>query len=137
MRQYNGWIGVDLDGTLARYTSGFGLATIGQPIPEMVDKVKQQLALGNDVRIFTARVASYFQCVAEWHDPNSKEFEVWLRRVEFARQEYLHQLAIINDWCLMVFGMTLPVTCIKDYNMIVCWDDRAIQVIPNTGKFVE
>ena len=32
----NGWIGVDLDGTLANYTT-FGDGFIGDPIPRMIE----------------------------------------------------------------------------------------------------
>jgi len=53
----NGWIGVDLDGTLAYYDEWRGLYHIGEPIPAMVDRVKRWLAEGRDVRIFTARVS--------------------------------------------------------------------------------
>lgn len=31
-------------------------------------------------------------------------------------------------------GRVLPITNIKDYQMIELWDDRAVQVIPNTGQ---
>jgi hypothetical protein len=31
----------------------------------------------------------------------------------------------------------LPVTCKKDYGMIFCVDDRAKQVVPNTGVLLE
>src|SRR5690349_18780615 len=51
----SGWIGVDLDGTLAEYHGWKGVEHIGPPIPEMVARVKQWLAEGRDVRIFTAR----------------------------------------------------------------------------------
>ena len=56
------WIGVDLDGTLARYEQYEGPMSIGEPIPEMVDRVKAWLAAGREVRIFTARVS-------DPHDP--------------------------------------------------------------------
>lgn len=48
-----GWIGVDLDGTLAEYTGWHGPGHIGPPIPKMLDRVKNWLAEGVDVRIFT------------------------------------------------------------------------------------
>ena len=51
-----GWIGVDLDGTLAEYNGWQGPANIGAPIPAMVERVKAWLEEGRDVRIFTARV---------------------------------------------------------------------------------
>ena len=51
-----GWIGVDLDGTLAYYDHWRGPHHIGDPIPAMLNRVKSWLAEGKDVRIFTARV---------------------------------------------------------------------------------
>ena len=50
----SGWIGVDLDGTLAKY--GIWDGSIGEPIPLMVERVKIWIALGVEVKIFTARV---------------------------------------------------------------------------------
>lgn len=51
-----GWIGIDLDGTLAEYDGWKGVEHIGKPIPSMVKRVKEWISEGKDVRIFTARV---------------------------------------------------------------------------------
>jgi hypothetical protein len=51
----NGWIGVDLDGTLAQYDHYRGDDHVGAPIQPMVDRVRGWLADGHDVRLFTAR----------------------------------------------------------------------------------
>ena|SRR5271157_1186425 len=104
----NGWIGVDLDSTLAKYTEFTGETQIGKPVPLMVARVKKWLRAGKDVRIFTARIAN----------ADNKE------AVENA----------IKNWCITHVGKALPVTCKKDSKMIELWDDRAVQVIPNTGK---
>lgn len=101
----SGWIGVDLDGTLAEYRGWQGPEHIGPPIPKMVERIKKWLAHGLEVRVFTARVAHPHPGV--------------VRRIE--------------DWCLAHIGHVLPVTATKDYAMIELWDDRAVQVIPNTG----
>jgi hypothetical protein len=50
-----GWIGVDLDGTLAEYDYWHGDHHIGRPIPAMVERVRKWLSEGQEVRIFTAR----------------------------------------------------------------------------------
>lgn len=50
-----GWIGVDLDGTMAHYDGFKGDDHVGEPIQPMIDRVKQWIAAGKDVRIFTAR----------------------------------------------------------------------------------
>jgi hypothetical protein len=63
----NGWIGVDLDGTLAHYDVWRGEDHIGAPIPAMVDRVKQWLEEGLNVRIFTARVGAHQrEVIAAW-----------------------------------------------------------------------
>lgn len=111
MSRIKGWIGVDLDGTLAHYDTWRGVEHIGMPIPEMVRRVKEWLADGTDVRVFTARVG-----------PMSDEGST----VEQARDA-------VEKWCKKHIGVVLPVTATKDYGMIELWDDRTVQVVPNTG----
>lgn len=111
-----GWIGVDLDGTLARYGGWQGELNIGEPIEPMVNRVKTWIAQGKDVRIFTARVTEGIKNI-DGSDHN----------VEAVRNA-------IQLWCEKHIGKKLPVTNIKDYAMIELWDDRAIQVIANTGR---
>lgn len=108
-----GWIGVDLDGTLAEYNGWKGVDHIGNPIPLMVERVKKLLLDGANVRIFTARV-----------HPNQDG-----RKIEMVRYW-------IEKWCLEVFGEVLPITHEKDFGMIHLYDDRAVQVEFNTGKLV-
>lgn len=50
-----GWIGVDLDGTLAEYDRYRGEDHVGKPVDRMVKRVRQWRAEGRDVRLFTAR----------------------------------------------------------------------------------
>jgi hypothetical protein len=106
-----GWIGVDLDGTLAEYTHWRGNAHIGPPVPRMVRRVKDWLAAGRDVRVFTARVG-----------PQGSPGDVARAREAIAA------------WCREHVGRTLPVTAIKDFTMVELWDDRCVQVVPNTGQ---
>lgn len=54
-----GYIGVDLDGTLAEY-HGWGDDSIGAPVPKMLARVKKWLAEGQEVRIVTARVSGAY-----------------------------------------------------------------------------
>lgn len=103
----SGWIGVDLDGTLAEYGEWEGVDHIGPPIPKMVERVKGWLADGRDVRIFTARVGGAETDAA---------------------------IPVINAWIEGVFGRLLPITNVKDFAMIELWDDRAVQVEKNTGE---
>lgn len=120
----HGWIGVDLDGTLAFYDGWRGPEHIGAPIPAMLERVKNWLEEGRDVRIFTARVDGG---------------EVALRMGNPAGESCRNVSAVeqhIRAWCKRHIGRELPVTCRKDYGMIELWDDRAVQVIPNTGRTI-
>lgn len=117
MSNTRGWIGVDLDGTLAVYDGYKGLNHIGEPIPKMVDRVKHWLAEGKEVRIMTARVAQ----------------SVYRQR----ETDIFRTVCAIEDWCQEHIGQRLKVTCIKDFEMVELWDDRAVQVIPNTGERVD
>jgi len=105
-----GWIGVDLDGTLAEYHGWVSPSHIGPPIHRMLDRVKKWRAEGCEVRIFTARVSD------EGQAPEARE--------------------AIEQWCLKFLGEILPVTHMKDYEMIELWDDRCVQVIQNTGEVI-
>lgn len=104
------WIGVDLDGTLASWSSGemaeYGLTHIGPPVPEMAARVKAWLAQGIVVKVLTARVSGNAP-------PAVRE--------------------AIEAWTEEHLGTRLEVTCSKDYNMLELWDDRAVQVVCNTG----
>lgn len=104
-----GWIGVDLDGTLAEYSHWVSPTHIGAPIQPMRVRVLRWLAEGRDVRIFTARVTD--------------------GRPEVVRA--------IEKWCVKNLGRKLPITATKDYAMVELWDDRAVQVEPNTGRRVD
>lgn len=106
-----GWIGVDLDGTLAHYDGWQGIAHIGAPIPKMVTRVQQWIAKGQVVKIFTARVGG-------------------------AEDSSLAQI-YINNWCHRHIGIVLPITAKKDMAMVELWDDRAVQVQTNTGNRVD
>src|SRR6185295_15163214 len=98
-----------LDGTLARYDGWRGVAHIGEPVPAMLERVKEWLDAGIEVRIFTARVCR-------------------------TGDELTEALQPIQCWCLEHIGCVLPVTNVKDFGMVELWDDRAVQVEPNTGR---
>ena len=121
-----GWIGVDLDGTLAEYHGWVNTFHIGKPIPAMVARVKEWLAEGADVRIFTARV-------------DGGEIAEQMGVDADTVQRYKDVPAIrtmIQDWCEIHIGVRLPVTNKKDYGMVELWDDRCVQIVPNTGKTI-
>ena len=98
-----GWIGVDLDGTLAHYEKWTAHDHIGEPIEAMVNRVRDWIFDGWEVRIFTARA-----CEPRCIEP-------------------------IKAWCRQHIGMELAITNQKDLQMVQLWDDRCVQVVPNTG----
>jgi hypothetical protein len=116
-----GWIGIDLDGTLAEYDGE--VDHIGKPIPKMAGRVREWLWEGRDVRIFTARVAASGAMIPE---------SGMLDSAEFASD----QAKLIKAWCKEHVGVELLITCIKDAQMEELWDDRAVQVIKNTGQTI-
>jgi hypothetical protein len=118
----DGWIGVDLDGTLAHYDGWVHETHIGDPIPIMANRVRAWLADGRDVRIFTARADGGDVAVA-MGNPAGEAF-----------RDVQRIIGIIQDWTEQHFGVRLPVTNKKDYGMVELWDDRAVQVVPNTGR---
>jgi len=105
------WIGVDLDGTLAHEDDWHGIEHIGEPILCMVERVRQLIADGEDVRIFTAR-ASRLQ----------------------SETERVTAIRCVGDWCETHLGKRLPVTNEKDHYLKYFFDDRAIAVECNTGR---
>jgi hypothetical protein len=102
-----GWIGIDLDGTLARSDTSPNPLKIGDAVPKMLNRVNQLIQDGHRIKIFTARAS----------DPE--------------------QIPIIKKWLKENELPEFEITNIKDYGMIRLYDDRAVQVIPNTGEIVE
>lgn len=102
-----GWIGVDLDETLARYDGWKGTEHIGDPILPMLERVKRWIGEGKKVKIFTARASM---------PGHEKPIQEWLKR---------HGIG------------GLEITNAKDFDMVELWDDKAIQVISNTGETME
>ncbi len=101
------WIGVDLDNTLAEFDEWRGIEHIGRPLWTMVNRVKAELAKGTVVKILTARA----------NDPAS--------------------IPYIKKWLVEEAGLPeLEVTNIKGHRIKEIWDDRARQVVSNTGEFV-
>ncbi|ACN15657.1 hypothetical protein HRM2_25630 [Desulforapulum autotrophicum HRM2] len=102
-----GWIGVDLDGTLANSERSFTLAKIGEPVPKMAELVRSMVKSGVRVKIFTARAGD------------------------------TEQVQLVKTWLRTNGFPDFEVTNVKDYDMIRLYDDRAVQVIANTGEIVE
>ena len=106
------WIGFDLDGTLAEKVGAWkGIEHIGKPIMPLIVKVKEAHANGKKVKIFTARVADK----------------------DDAEEAKKH----IREWCKEHLGFVPDITHEKDALAHRIYDDRAFQVIPNTGVTVQ
>jgi hypothetical protein len=98
------WIGVDLDGTLAHDSGKKGMDEIGNPIKPMLNRLKNWIAEGKTVKIFTARASSP------------------------------RQVVMIKKWLASYGLPDLEVTNVKDLRMIELWDDRCVQVMTNSGE---
>lgn len=94
---------VDLDKTLAFHHSGMATRVIGKPIPGMMKQVKQWLADGDKVVIFTARAGKKGARPA---------IRKWLRKYGLPE---------------------LEITNIKRPEFTDFHDDKARPVIPNKG----
>lgn len=99
----DGWIGVDLDGTLAEYNGWIGPEHIGRPIKPMMDRVNEWIEAGIKVKIFTARA-------------NIPE-----------------QIPYITKWLVANGLPALEITATKDFAMLELYDDRCVQVLINSG----
>jgi hypothetical protein len=101
----NDWVGFDLDGTLSHEGKWRGIGYIGKPVKPMIKLLKKYLSKGITVKIFTAR----------WHGGKKARY-------------------IIEKWCKKHIGWKLEITAVKDYNMLLLYDNRAVGVIKNTGR---
>ena len=120
MRNRLGWIGVDLDGTLALTVSN--TREIGAPIAPMLARVHDWLDQGIEVRIVTARVGASGVTLRDGTVDDQCNAE--------------RQRALVGAWCVEHIGQSLPITHGKDVMLIELWDDRAVQVERDTGKRV-
>lgn len=108
---YQVHIALDFDGTLAHYESwNKQQNVVGKPVELMVKKVKEWLAKGYAVSIFTARVSQ---------PDAAKSTELIL---QFLKENGLPEL---------------PITCIKMFYFTHFIDDKAYHVIKNTGRIVD
>ncbi|WP_397384050.1 hypothetical protein, partial [Prosthecobacter sp.] len=99
----SGWIGVDLDGTLARSDPAKSPNYIGAPVPQMIKRVRYWIKTGRTVKIFTSRAG----------DPDDE-----IR---------------INQWCVRHGLPELEITNRKDHKMLALWDHRAVGLVRNLG----
>jgi hypothetical protein len=103
------WVGVDLDGTLARTDNPGHFEPpypLGEPVWPMVEMVKSLIVAGVTVKIFSARAC----------EPES--------------------IPVVQDWTERHGLGRLQVTNQKDFGLIRYYDDRAIQICPTQGVSV-
>lgn len=129
------WIGVDLDGTMYTYTEWVGWNVFGEPIQPMHDRVRAFLNAGIQVRIVTARIAIplgemengwRYNRVARWQCRVSKQ---WY-------SDHMMRSAIQDRLVQDGFPM-LEIQPHKESGMMMLFDDRAVQVVSNTGVTLE
>ena len=126
-----GWIGFDLDGTLAKYDGWHGIDHIGEPIKPIVELITKLHKQGRRVKIFTARIAP-----RKLEDGTFGESYITVPNGERgATKQYAFQY--INDWCHLNLGFVPEIVYKKDPLMLELYDDRTKQVEPNTGIVIE
>ena len=101
------WIGYDFDKSLA-YQKAHGFLELGRPIAASVMRIKRFIREGRQVKIFSARANNGKKAIEEIQD--------WLEDVGLPR---------------------LEVTAKKDHWMEKFYDDRAVQLEPNTGRVIK
>lgn len=126
-----GWIGFDLDGTLATYDGWKGIDHIGKPVKPMVDLITKLHRQGRRVKILTARVTP-----RPLEDGTVQEQYVTVPDGDGgATKQYARQY--IQDWCHFNLGFVPEIVYAKDHLMLELYDDRVKQVEPNTGVVLE
>ena len=155
-----GWIGFDLDGTLAKYDGWQGIDHIGEPIEAIVRLAKKFHAEGKRIKILTARVSprphpetaktrypmyagddigDVPEYAARWmlgmrkagHENDQVEACAFYFKKEWTARDF------IADWCLENLGFLPEIVHEKDHLMLELYDDRVKQVVPNKGILVE
>jgi hypothetical protein len=106
---------VDFDGTLVEDTGWKGFCNIGKPVLEMVRKVRNWLACGDEVTLFTARLS------------HSKEFDPAADGLTLDAVKVM-----LEEWCVEHLGQKLRVTNEKPGYAYI-YDDWGQQIVRNTG----
>lgn len=119
------WYGFDLDGTLAVYNGWEGIDHIGKPIKPMCDLAKRLHAEGKLVKIVTARVA-----------PRKIGGRTQEQYVNMGRGTRFYARWFVQEWAAENLGFRPEITHQKDHLMLWLFDDRTVQVEPNTGRIL-
>lgn len=108
------WVGFDYDGTLFTHTTEDN-PVVGEPIKPMIERLKTLLNQGIRCKILTARVSSIE------------------KNVQF--QERVIRKSLVKE--VGEKAANIEVTAEKDYLMMEFYDDRARQVIKDTGITID
>lgn len=100
------WIGVWLDGCLAKKTEKTGILGIGEPLVPMVQQVKEWLREGKTVKIVTSRVYGDNKIAKE----------------------------MVRQWSISTFGLELEATACIDRKMLTLWSCNCVRVEFNSGE---
>lgn len=92
-----GWIGVDFDGTLAKFSPSWPAG--GEPVQSMVERVKEWHANGQEVRLLTARAGEI-----EIHRPI---LEAWMQKhlgfvLAITNRKDYNMIALYDDLAIAV-----------------------------------
>lgn len=109
------WIGVYFDGTLAHYEGWIDDLTFGKPVELMAKRIRLWVGEGKRVKVITSRVAP--------------------RPIDHPEQASVVEIrTAIENWCERYIGTRLDVTNWQEPNMVEIWGDRCVPVEKNTGK---
>ena len=128
-----GWIGVDLDGTMFTYYEWVGWNVFGEPIKPMIERIQAWVEAKIQVRIVTARIGLPWAKTENGMLLYSSKLMHHCKVTGNAFSDAMMMRAI-QDHCVSHGLPRLEVQPHKDVNMIELWDDRAIQVVANTGR---
>jgi len=82
----------------------------------MINRARELIAQGEDVRIFSARA-------------NPMRYDM--------HGDYLYMIMQIKEWCRTHIGKIIPIEFKKDEYLKYYYDDKAKQVVRNEGIVVE
>lgn len=129
-----GWYGFDLDGTLAIYDGWQGIDHVGAPVAKTMRLMKRMHEDGLRVKILTARVSPRTNPETKanpylenhWCVESPSDMP-WALADRWTAKEF------IQEWCWRTLGFVPEITHEKDHLMLNLFDDRVVQVEPNTG----
>ena len=102
--KHSTFYGTSFIGVDLDFTLRSGMNSTSLPVPKMLELIKYWISLGIKVKIITANACSPERILS---------IKLWLEKYDIGG---------------------LEITNKKSYGMRELWDDRAVTVVPNTGK---